>query len=104
MALLGLIQYAFVRYGVRFLTVAILVMVMAVSSGVLEMGLARGRRVKVIGLAGVASFGFALVFLALGARWIKVGPGAHVDVLGLYFGFSAVCMVGLGWQSRAGVV
>ncbi len=79
---------------------------MAVSSGVLEMGLARGRRVKVIGLAGVASFGFALVFLALGVGWIKVGPGSHVDVLwlGLYFGFSAVCMVGLGWQSRAGVV
>jgi hypothetical protein len=47
-------------------------------------------------LAGVSSFGFALVFLLLG-RWIKLGPGSHTDLLwlGLYFGFSAVCMLGL---------
>jgi hypothetical protein len=41
---------------------------------------------------------FALAFFALGFRWIKLGPGSHSDLLWLssYFGFSAICMLGLG--------
>ena len=52
----------------------------------------------VAGLAGVASVGFAVAFLALGLRWITVEPGSRSDLLwlGSYFGFSAICMLGLG--------
>jgi hypothetical protein len=43
------------------------------------------------------SFGFALAFLALGFRWIAIEPGSHADLLwlGSYFGFGAICMLGL---------
>ncbi len=101
---LGLIQYGFVRFRIRFLTVALLVIVMAMSLGILGWMIARGswRRRHVAdawfaALAGSASFGFALTFLALGFQWIKIVPGAHADLLwlGLYFGFSAICMLGL---------
>jgi uncharacterized membrane protein HdeD (DUF308 family) len=34
---------------------------------------------------------------SLGFRWIKIEPGSHSDLLwlGSYFGFSAICMLGL---------
>jgi len=50
-----------------------------------------------LGLAGAASVGFALAFLAFGFRWIEMQPRPHADFLwfGSYFGFSALCMVGL---------
>ena len=101
---LGVIQYGFVRFPISFLTVALLVILMAMSMGILQMGIAqtlrREHRVAggwFPGLAGVASVGFALVFLALGFRWIKIAPGSHTDLLwlGSYFGFSAICMLGL---------
>jgi hypothetical protein len=50
-----------------------------------------------LGLAGAASIGFALAFLALAFGWIKIEPGSQPDLLwlGSYFGFSAICMLGL---------
>lgn len=101
---LGLIQYGLVRFRISFLTVALLIVLMAMSAGILELVTARTlwrqRHVAdgwFFGLAGVASVGFALAFLAWGFRWIKLGPGSHADLLwlGSYFGFSAFCMVGL---------
>jgi hypothetical protein len=49
------------------------------------------------GIAGAASLGFALAFLAFAFHWIKLEPGAHLDFLwfGSYFGFSAICKLGL---------
>lgn len=101
---LGLIQYRFFRFRVSLLTVAFLIILMAVSMGILQLvtmrTLRRQRSVAdgwFLGLAGMASLGFALVFLGLGLRWIKLGPGSHSDVLwlGAYFGFSAICMLAL---------
>jgi uncharacterized membrane protein HdeD (DUF308 family) len=102
---LGLIYYRLVRFGITFLTVALLIILMAMSIGILEFVTARtlGRQRHIVdgwflGFAGVVSVGFALAFFALGFRWIKLGPGSHSDLLWLssYFGFSAICMLGLG--------
>ena len=101
---LGLIQYGFVRFRISFLTIALLIILMAMSIGILEFMISRTLRHKrhvadgwFHALAGVASVGFALAFLALGFRWIKIEPGSHADLLwlGSYFGFSAICMLGL---------
>jgi uncharacterized membrane protein HdeD (DUF308 family) len=101
---LGLIGYAFVRFPISFLTIALLIIVMAVSMGGLELVIARDfRRSRhaadawLSGLAAAISAGFAFVFLALGLRWIRIEPGAHRDLLwlGLYFGFTAICMLTL---------
>jgi hypothetical protein len=101
---LGLIQYGFTGLRISFLTVALLVILMAMSMGILEFVILRTlwhqRHVAdawFLALAGVASVGFALAFLALGFRWIKIEPGSHADLLwlGSYFGFSAIGMLGL---------
>ena len=100
---LGLIQYDLKkRFGISFLTVALLVTLMAMSIGILELVIARTlwrqRHVAdewFLALAGVASVGFALAFLALGFGWIKMEPGSHFLWLGSYFGFYAICMLGL---------
>jgi uncharacterized membrane protein HdeD (DUF308 family) len=101
---LGLIYYKLFHYRISFRTVALLIIVMAMSIGILELvtvrNLRRQRQVAdgwFLGLAGVASVGFALAFLALGFRWIKLAPWSHSDLLwlGYYFGFSAICMLGL---------
>lgn len=101
------------RYSISLLTVAMLVVLMAVSIGALEMVMARTRRQQLhnaegwlLGLAGLVSVGFALPFLALGFHWVRLGPGSHLDFLwlGFYFGFSAICILGLGLRlhSRSG--
>jgi uncharacterized membrane protein HdeD (DUF308 family) len=101
---LGLIQYGFTRFPISFLTVTLLIFAMAMSLGVLEFAIGRilWRRRHAAGgllftLAGLASGGFALAFFALGFRWITLDPGSHADLLwlGLYFAFSAICMLGL---------
>jgi hypothetical protein len=79
---------------------------MAMSIGILELVTARTlqrlRHVTVgwfLGLAGVASVGFALAFLALVFGVIQLeGRPFHPSVflwLCSYFGFSAICMLGL---------
>jgi uncharacterized membrane protein HdeD (DUF308 family) len=106
---LGLIQYGFVRFRVSFLTVALLIVVMAVSTGILELVIARTlRQQRFVGasllvLAGVASIGFALAFFAVGFGWITIEPGSHADLLwlGSYFGFNAICMLGLALLLRS---
>lgn len=79
---------------------------MAISAGIFEMGTAcflrRQRHVTqgwLLGAAGMVSLGFAVVFLAFGFNWIKLdpaSPGQTLLWLGSYFGFSAICMLGLG--------
>lgn len=78
-----------------FRTVALLIVVMAASLGVYE--LAAGREWLIRG-AGVISVGFALAFLGFVFRWIKLNPASpaqSLDWLASYFGFSAICMLGL---------
>lgn len=98
MGALGVIYIYLIHYRISFLSIALLVILMAITSGSFEFAAARtlwhrgnvwdGR---LLGLAGVASVGFAVAFLALGLRWIRIEPGSHTDLLwlGLYFGFSA---------------
>lgn len=82
----------------------LLIILMAMSTGILELLLARTQRDKghladglLLALAGAASLGFAVVFLALGLRWIQLEQGSHSDLfwLGSYFGFSAICLLAL---------
>ena len=102
---LGLIFNGIFGFKISFRTVALLLAVMAGSIGVFELEIARTlRRLRhvadewVFSAAGAASFGFALVFLAFVFRWIKLEPGSPAQTLlwlGSYFGFSAICMLGL---------
>lgn len=99
---LGLIFYKLTHYRISLRTVELLFVVMAMSIGIHELVTARMlRRHRADewfpSLAGAASVGFALAFFAVGFRWIKLDPGSHSDLLwfGSYFGFSAICMLGL---------
>lgn len=68
---LGLILTAIFGSKISFRTIALLLVVMAMSMGVFELAIARTLRPHVpdkwfLGLAGAASVGFALAILALG--------------------------------------
>jgi hypothetical protein len=96
---LGLVtEMGVAGFRISFRTIALLIVLMAISSGILEW--ITGRAIAggwILRIGGAASVGFALAFLALGFRWIAVEPGSHSDLLwlGAYFGFSAICMLGL---------
>ena len=88
---------------------ALLLVVMAVSAAMLAWSIARAvpRHVAAdwfFGLAGATSAGFALAFLALVNRWIQLERRPFHPALFLwlcaYFGFSAICMLGLAWRQR----
>jgi hypothetical protein len=100
---LGLVLNGVFGFRIRFSTIALLIMVMAMSLGVFEWEIARTVRRQVVDrwvlrLAGAASFGFAAAFCVLGFGWIKIEPGSYLDLrwMGAYFAFSAMCMLGLG--------
>ena len=112
--LLVLNGLAFSAYGLlpilwtgplSFRLFACLLVVMAMSIGILELVTARTLQRQhhvadgwFLGLAGAASVGFALAFFALGFRWIRLEPGPYWRGflwLASYFGFSAICMLGL---------
>lgn len=106
---LGVILYGFTGFRISLLTIALLIVVMAVTLGILALILSQslGHRRRtadrwVSSLVGVAAGGFALTFLALGFRWIEIGPGSHVDLfwLGAYFAFSAACLLALALRLR----
>jgi hypothetical protein len=81
---------------------ALLLVVMAMSGGILALAIARTLRRSVadewlFGLAGAGSVGFALAFLALANGWIQLERRPfHPSVFlwqCFYFGFCAVCML-----------
>ena len=93
---------AFWTGPLAFRTIALLVIVMALSIGVYEFAIARiSRRASdewLLGIVGVVSVGFAFAFLAFVFRWIKLQPGSPAQSLhwlGSYFAFSAICMLAL---------
>ena len=107
---LGLIGYGFVHFRISFRTIALLIVVMALSAGMFELAGARTLRRErhradgwFLDLAGGGSVGFGLAFLAFGFRWIRLTPGLHPDLLwlGSYFGFSAICMLGLALRMHS---
>jgi len=88
---------------VAFRTIALLIVLMAVSIGSYELVTARTFRAHpvdewLLAGAGVVSVGFAAVFLGFVLRWIRLEPspsGQTFYWLGAYFVFSAVSMLGL---------
>ena len=80
---------------------ALLLVAMAASVGLAALAAARTLRDRVagewlLGLAGAASLGFALAFVALDLRWIDVvQPGAFFLLLAAFFGLSAACLLAL---------
>jgi len=90
------------RGPLGFNRIALLLVVMAMSVGILALAIARALRRSVadewsFGLAGAGSVGFALAFLALANGWIQLERRLfHPSVFlwqCLYFGFCAVCML-----------
>jgi uncharacterized membrane protein HdeD (DUF308 family) len=100
---LGLLVTLGATRPVGFRTIALVIVVMAVSIGLYELATARtlsGQLIDkwLLGAAGVVSVGFAGGFVALVLRWIKPDPSPSAqtfDWLASYFGFTAICMVGL---------
>ncbi len=110
LCVLGLTQYGLTRLRISFLVVVFLICVMAVSFGFLAVDTARMMRQQhrnadgwTLIWAGAISVAFAAVFVALGLRLIHIQPGSHLDLLwlGFYFGFSAVCLLGLALRLRS---
>jgi len=106
---LGLI-FTFWKGPLAFRTIALLLVVTALSIGIFEFVIARalGRERQVadewfLRLAGVASIGFAFAFFAFAFHWIELEPRPHADFLwfGAFFGFCAVCMLGLALRMHS---
>jgi uncharacterized membrane protein HdeD (DUF308 family) len=93
----------FTSGATRFRTIALVIVLMAMSIGLYALASARtlrGRPIDewLLGAAGVVSVGFSVAFLAFVLRWIKLDPSPSAQTfywLGSYFGFTAICMVGL---------
>ncbi len=100
---LGLLISLGATRPVAFRTIALFIVAMALTMGAYEMVTARALRGHfaeewLLGVAGAVSVGFALVFLGFALRWIKLEPSPSAQTfhwLGSYFGFSAICMLGL---------
>jgi hypothetical protein len=107
---LGLIFSTLFGSRIRFRTVAMLIILMAMSMALLELAAMRNlwRRRDVVdgwllAIAGAGSLGFAVAFFALGFGWVKIQPGSFPDLLwlGSYFAFSALCILGTGLRLDA---
>jgi hypothetical protein len=88
---------------IRFRTIAALIVIMAVSIAIFEFANLRHSRARLANeylsaAAGALAVGFAAVFLGFVLGWIKLSPSPSLQTfywLGSYFGFSALCMLGL---------
>jgi hypothetical protein len=99
----GLIPFVWKGF-ISFRVFALLTVVMATTFGILALAIARTRRPHgadkwFFGSAGAASVSFALAFVALANRWIRlerrpVHPSIFLWFC-VYFGFSAISMLGL---------
>jgi uncharacterized membrane protein HdeD (DUF308 family) len=100
---LGLLITLGATRPITFRTIALVIVIMAISIGLYELATARTLRGHLIdewllGAAGAVSVVFAAVFLGFVLHWIKLDPSPSAQTfnwLGSYFGFTAICMVGL---------
>jgi hypothetical protein len=96
---LGLIFTFGATSPIRFRTVALLIVVMALSLGIFELGNARW----FLSLAGSASVGFAVFFTLAAFRWIALDPTSPAQSLhwvGSYFAFTAIGMLMLSLRKN----
>jgi uncharacterized membrane protein HdeD (DUF308 family) len=102
-SVLGMAVMLGVHRPIRFRTIAVLVVVMAASIAIFEFANLRRSRGHLanewlFAAAGALAVGFAAVFLGFVLGWIKLDPSPSLQTfywLGSYFGFSALCMLGL---------
>jgi len=101
---LGLLFSGIFGFSIRLVTIVLLIVVMAMSLGMLEWITARTlwhrRHVGdgwFFALAGAASIGFALAFFALAFGFIRLEPGIRPSFIlfGSYYGFTAISMLAL---------
>lgn len=106
---LGLILNGIIGPRISLRTIALFVILMAISIGVLELATARTlRSIRhaadgwFLAAAGAVSVAFAISFLALGFHFIRLGPGSLADIpwFASFYGFSAICLLGLGLRLR----
>lgn len=100
---LGLLVGIGATRPVAFRSIALFIVVMGASIGVHELVTARTLRGHLVdewllAAAGVVSIGFAGVFLSFALGWMTLEPspsGQTFYWLGTYFGFGAICLLGL---------
>ena len=98
---LGLLIIPGATKPITFRSIALVIVIMAISFGLYELAAARTLREhpldeRLLAATGVISVGFAAVFFAFVLRWIKLDPSPSAQTfnwLGSYFGFMAICMV-----------
>jgi len=96
-----------VRGPLSFRPVSLLFVVMALSIGAFALAAGRTWRGSTsdgpfLRVAGSASIGFALSFIAVGFQLIRLGPPYAFFVwMSCYFGFSAVFMLWLAFRARS---
>ncbi len=107
--------------SLKFRTVALLFVLMALSLGIHQLLAARKPRLRghimlewILGSAGAFSIAFAAAFLALGFSWVKIDLWSYYRTLAdymwwkadflwfaFYFAFSAICMLAMGFGLRS---
>lgn len=100
---LGVILTFWTHRPVAFRTIALLIVVMALSIGIYQFATVLTLRRHLadewlVGAAGVISVGFAFAFFAFVLGWMSLipgSPGQSLYWLGYYFGFSAICILGM---------
>ncbi|HEX4810054.1 MAG TPA: hypothetical protein VH325_14040 [Bryobacteraceae bacterium] len=104
---LGLTLNGIFGFRISLRTIALMIILMAISIGSFNFVIARTLRHShhvadgwFFSIAGAGSLAFALPFLALAFHWIKLGPGSHQDLLwfGSYFAFTAICMLAIAFR------
>lgn len=107
---LGLTFNGIFGFRISLRTVALLMILTAISFGIFQLVIARtlgslGHATDewFFGIAGAASIVCALPFSVLAFRWIRLGPGTHVDLLlfGVYFCLTAICMLALALRLQS---
>ena len=93
---LGVLFSGLAGNKISFRTVALLVMLMAVSIGILEVAAARALG-WILRPAGAISVAFVVPFLAI-AYWIKAQPGAYPDLFGWGLILVSPRCACLGWR------
>ncbi len=94
-AALGLMLTGAFGSKISLRSIALLMMVAALSIGSLELTAARLVQRPFLRIAGAISFVFAAAFFYYVFRWTTPQPGSLTDLLwfGCYFAFSAICML-----------